>query len=96
MRVFFRYLYIAVPLGIMICILAQLVISNQMIIYSNDLRRITLRVEELEEQNAVLKRMLVEQQSMRRIAQEAKKRGFVEATSYIAFTSDSFPVAIKR
>lgn len=96
MKVFFRYLYIAVPIAIIVCVIGQMVISNQMIVYGNELGRINRRIAELEEQNSYLNQKLVEQQAIQRISLEAKRLGLVESTSYMAFTSDSYPVAIKR
>ncbi len=96
MKVFFRYLYIGIPIAIVVCVIAQMVISNQMIVYGNEMGRISRRMSELQEQNDFLEKKLVQQQSIQRISAIAKRSGFVEATSYVAFTSDSYPVAIKR
>lgn len=96
MKLFFRYLYVIVPVAVIICVIAQMVISNQMIVYGNTLGQINRRIDELTEQNQYLKQRLVEQQSIKRISDESKRLGFVEATSYQAFTSDSYPIAIKR
>lgn len=96
MKQLFRYLYIIVPIGIIVCVVGQMIISNQMIVYGNELGRINRRISELQEQNTVLEKRIVELKSMQRISKAAKQSGFVEASSYMAFTSDSFPVAIKR
>ncbi len=96
MKLFFRYLYGFVSVGIVLCIIAQMVISNQMIIYGNKLGQVNQRIDELQDQNNFLEKKLVEQQSVQRISTEAKRLGFVEPSTYLAFSSDSFPIAIKR
>jgi hypothetical protein len=73
-----------------------MIVANQMIVYGNDLGRIANRIDELNEQNDLLSKKLIQQQSIQRVSYEAKKSGFVDAATYMAFTSDSFPVAIKR
>lgn len=91
-----RYLYVIIPIFIVVSVVGQMVVSNQMIVYGTELSAINRRIAEIEEQNVYLRKLLVQQHSIARISEEAKKAGFTEASTYLAFTSDSFPVAIRR
>ncbi len=91
-----RYAYICMTIGVVISFIIQLVVSNQMMIYSDKLAYITRRIQEVEEQNDMLRKILAEQQTIKRIAEEAKKRGFIEPSPNAIITIDSASVAIKR
>ncbi|MCX8009443.1 MAG: hypothetical protein N3A54_07180 [Patescibacteria group bacterium] len=96
MNTMLRLLSAIIPCGIVICLVLQLIISNQMTIYSNKLGYIQQRIRELEEQNDILRQRLAVQQSIHRISYEAKRLGFVEPTAYITMDANGFPIAIKK
>ncbi len=91
-----RLLFILIPVGIFACVLIQMVVANEMIVLSNKLHRIDKRIVELEEQNTYLKQKVVTLSSIKRVSENAESLGFVHPSQVIAFTEDSFPVAIKR
>lgn len=91
-----RYAYVCMAIGVVVSFIVQLAVSNQMTIYSDRMAYVTRRIQEIEEQNETLRKILAEQQSMKRIAEEAKKRGFVEPSPNAMITIDAASVAIRR
>lgn len=73
-----------------------MVVANEMIVLSGQLHSIDTRIAELEEQNTYLRQHVVTLSSIKRVSEHAEALGFVHATNVIAFTEDSFPVAVKR
>lgn len=96
MRLFFRLLYIGVPVSIFLSVVGQMIVANQMIVLGNKLAVMNRRIDELHGQNDYLKKRISQTTSIQRVAMQAKQMGFIDANSYIAFDSESFPIAIKR
>lgn len=91
-----RFLFLIVPIGIFVCVLLQMVTANEMIVVSSNLSNINRRISELEQQNTYLRQQVVQLSSIHRVSKEAKVMGMVDAKQVIAFTEDSFPIAIRR
>lgn len=96
MKQYIRLLFVIIPIGIFVCVLIQMVVANEMIVSSNKLRKTDNRIAELEEQNTYLKQQVVSLSSIKRVSEQAQAIGFVHASNVVAFTEDSFPVAIRR
>jgi cell division protein FtsL len=91
-----RILFVIIPIGIIVCFFAQMIVANEMIIISNNLRMVEKRIAEVEQQNTYIRQQVVTLSSIKRVSDEAEKMGFIPASNVIAFSEDSFPVAIKR
>jgi cell division protein FtsL len=91
-----RLLFILIPVGIFACLLIQMIVANEMIVMSDRLHKVDKRISELEEQNTYLRQQVVTLSAIKRVSEQAEVLGFVHPTNVIAFTEDSFPVAIKR
>lgn len=96
MKTVLRLLSFSVPIGILLCIIGQMVVANQMIVLANRLGQVNRRIDELTVQNEYLEKRLTDSSSIQRVNEQAKKLGFVDATQYLAFDEESYPVAIKR
>lgn len=96
MRTYLRLLIVGIPLGIFVCLLTQLVVANEMVVQSNKLHLINKRIAELEEQNAYMKQQIVTLSSIQRVSEQADSLGYIDTTNVVAFTADSFPVALNR
>lgn len=91
-----RFLLLSLPVVIFVCVLTQMIVANEMIVVSNRLHTVEKRLAEIEEQNTYLRQQVVQLSSITRVSKEAELLGFVDAKHVVAFTNESFPVAIRR
>lgn len=90
-----RFVLRLLPLGILLCIVFEIVISNDLVLLGKSVQELDGEREKLVRENEVLAAQVAEQSSMVTIEHRAKELGFVQPKEIISIRPDSMAVALQ-
>ena len=90
-----RFILRLLPLGILVCIVLEIVISNDLVLLGQGVQRLDGEREKLVRENEVLAQQVAEHSSMVTIEHNAKELGFVRPKEIITIRPNSMAVALQ-